>query len=116
MSVTTFQRAGFVILDATGAGQVTISPTAGTWAITNTAVSVATSTKQPTARLYRGVVSPVNLLAASYTGANDSNNDRIILQQGTPLICVWTGGDVGARATMSITITQYTAPYAAPSE
>ncbi|WP_163570759.1 hypothetical protein [Fodinicola feengrottensis] len=102
-------------LDATGAGQVLITPTGGDWVLVNMGVSVSSSTLQPTAKLFKNFPAQVNFIEGSYTGANDSSNTRIVLRQGETLFCVWAGGDAGARATLVCQVVQYP-PGQAPLE
>ena len=109
MATQQFPKAVSVTLDATGAGQVSISPTGGDWVLVNSAVTVSSSTLQPTAKLYRNAVAQVNFVEGSYSGANDSSNTRIVLKQGEQLICAWTGGDAGARASLVAQVVQYPA-------
>lgn len=105
-----------VNLDSTGGGQVDLYPTGnGDWVIVQLGVTVATSTNQPTAKIYRNGVSPTSFVEGSYTGSNDSSDTRHVLKQGEFLSCVWSGGDAGARATMTVTVVQY-GPGEAPAE
>lgn len=110
MAITRITKAVRNFVDATGKAQVQIYPTGGTWIISNEAVSVSTQILQPVAKLYLGSVNDSNFIGGSYAGANDSNADQILLQQGTGLFCVWTGADVGAVATLTLTGTQYSPP------
>lgn len=94
-----------VLLGATGGGTVTIGPkrVGQTWRVRSAGVQVATNTLEPTAKLYLGGASPSNFLGGSYTGSNDSDNQLdVLLFRGQVLTCVWSGGDVGARATLSL--------------
>lgn len=104
-----FPKAASVTLDATGSGQVLITPTGGDWVLTNMAVSVSSATLQPTAKTYKNFPSQVNFVEGSYAGANDSSNTRIVLRQGETLFCVWAGGDAGARASLVVQVVQYPA-------
>lgn len=115
MAVTRITKAVRAFVNAAGTAQVQIYPSGGTWIITNEAVSVSTQVLQPVAKLFLGSVSDSNYIGGSYSGANDSNADQILMQQGTGLFCVWTGADVGAVATLTLTGTQYSPPDQAPS-
>ena len=108
--------AGAVNLDATGAGQVQLSnPGGGDLVVTLQTLSTTTAVKQPTAQVYRNVVTQAFFIEGSYTGSNDSSNTRIVLHPSESLICVWSGGDVGATATYRISGVLYP-PGQAPAE
>lgn len=115
MSVSRFTRVAAVVLDATGAGQVSIQVTGGDWVINRQGVQVTSHVKEPIAKTYRGTVSDATFLDGSYTGSNDVSDTRHVFQQGEYITCAWSGGDVGARATFSIGIIQYP-PGQAPPE
>lgn len=106
---TQFTRSVSGVLDAAGGLQVDISPTGGDWVIKRNSVFVSSNTAEPTARIYRNSISQAGFVEGSYTGSNDTSDTRIVAQQGDTLSCVWAGGDVGARATWSLTIVQYPA-------
>ena|SRR5436305_504829 len=104
-------------LDASGGGQVELAmPSNDDYVVTNSVVSTSTNVKEPTARVYRDVVAAAAQRDGSDTGSNDSSPTRHVFAGGAGrLICVWAGGDVGARATFTITGTAYPAG-TAPSE
>lgn len=104
-----------VKLDATGAGQVPLYATGGDLVVTLQTLATSTAVKQPTANVYRNAVTTANFIEGSYTGSNDSSNTRIVLHAGESLICVWSGGDVGATATYRISGVLYP-PGRAPAE
>jgi hypothetical protein len=114
MAITRITKAYRVKIAADGTGQVQAYPNGGTWIITNEAVSVSSQVLQPVAKMYLGQVADSNFIGGSYSGANDSNADQILMQPGTGLFCVWTGADVGAFATLTLTGTQYSPPDQAP--
>lgn len=94
---------GNVKLDATGGGQVQVSAPGGVdWTVTRVSIRVSSNVKEPVFRLYRGAVSDSEFLEGSYSGSQDSSDSVHELQAAQPLIGVWTGGDVGATATMSV--------------
>lgn len=92
-----------VKLDASGNGQVTVSPGSVDWVTTLITVSTSTATKHPQANLYLDQVAPTCLLEGTYTGDNDSTNTSHLVQSSQQLICAWTGGDPGATATVRVT-------------
>lgn len=88
---------------AGGAGQVELGPNGlEQWKVTAVAVITSTNTAEPTAKVYVDTVSPTAFLSGTYTGSNDSSNENVLLRQGQKLICVWSGGDSGATATLSV--------------
>jgi hypothetical protein len=74
------------------------------WRITNTAIST-TSAASTAFKLYRGPSEvPTNLIDLSNHNGNGDVSDSIIdLSPGEKLLGVWTGGDVGASATITVT-------------
>jgi hypothetical protein len=91
-------------LSAAGAGTVRIGPNrpATRWRVTNLAVLTSTAVNVPQALVYRGSASPVNLIAGTSTGSQDSTDLDVLLFTGQVLTVVWSGGDVGATATASV--------------
>jgi hypothetical protein len=92
-----------VKLNAGGTGTAQLVPSRlETWTVTRIAVSASSNTLEPVAQVYVASVSPGNLLAGTYTGSLDSSDENQVLSPQEPLLCVWTGGDVGATATLSV--------------
>lgn len=92
-----------VTLDASGNGTADVLvPTLERWHVTRIAVSTTTNVKEPTAKVYVDSIGPGNLLSGTYTGSNDSSDEDQELMPGQHLVCQWTGGDVGAKATLSV--------------
>lgn len=95
-----------VTLSATGSGSAQIGPTRSRqrWKVTSVTVSTSTATNMPEARLY----SPSGtLLGGTYTGSQDTTDVDITLHFGARIRVDWTGGDPGARATVSVAGTIY---------
>lgn len=101
---------GSVTLNASGTGTVTLAPGMGLrWALTVAAVSTSTSVKVPQCNIYMGgSPTPDNLVDGTFSGNLDSTGrvDGLPLMNGQKVMAVWTGGDVGAKATLSITGTE----------
>lgn len=93
-----FTAADSVVLDATGAGTVSLGPAGVDWVVRQTTVSTSTAVKKPQAITYLGGVSQAHQLDASFSGDGDASDTVFLLQPGTQLYAVWTGGDVGAKA------------------
>ena len=95
-----------VILGATGSGQVALGPDIGppNWHVT----SIITQTNRPgltpipKVSLYLDGVAPENALCVSYDGSFGQANGDQDLTRGQRLIAVWTGGQAGDRATLTV--------------
>lgn len=91
-----------VVLDASGAGQVSFGPDRHgvQWDITRVAVQTSTSTLVPEARVYRDSVGDATFLSGTFVGSFDSDDSvNETLYQGERMFVTWSGGDVGATAT-----------------
>jgi hypothetical protein len=90
-----------VVLNSSGNGTVNMGPTrlGQTWRPTIVAVSTSTATKVPIADVKQGNTD----LGSTFSGSNDSNAlTGITVYPGQHLTITWTGGDVGAVATASV--------------
>jgi hypothetical protein len=74
------------------------------WQPSTIAVSVATNVAEAQCNLYLGIGPfPGSLLGATSTGSTgDSTDCSATVWPGQELIAVWTGGDPGSIATMSV--------------
>jgi hypothetical protein len=102
---------GSVILDGSGKGQVQLGPVlAGvSWSPSNAGIVVTpvSLTVVSTFKLYNGAPQDQNFIGGTYTG--DSNSSAVSvpdMHPGSVLTGVWSGGNPGARATLTITGTQ----------
>lgn len=95
-----------VVLDANGAGEVSITAR-GDLIIyhTNVMVQPLPSTLVPTATL------TINgrPFEGSQTGDFDSSDTRHLMEAQETLTCVWTGGDPGKTAKLTVRASQYPA-------
>lgn len=97
---------GAVILAAGGTGQVSIGPDQGppNWHVT----SIITQTNRPSqapiprVQLYLDSVAPENSLGLSYDGSFGQASGDQVLVRGQHIIAVWTGGQAGDRATITV--------------
>lgn len=95
-----------VVLDASGNGRATLSPSFGPalWHVR----SVAVRTSQPGAgsipqcALYRATEDANGYIDTTYDGSADATDVAFDLAQGTEIIAVWTGGNPGDTATLSV--------------
>ena len=97
------------VLNGSGAGSVTYGPQVpGVIFEVATVATITTSTVNvPTFLAYQGPASQNNFLGGTYDGNNDSSEVAVTLYNGQVLTGIWTGGDSGATATMSVFGTKY---------
>ena len=95
-----------IVLDANGDGRATLGPTFGppTWHVR----SIAVRTSQPGAgsiplcATYRATEDANGYIDTTYDGSADATDVAFDLVQGTEIIAVWTGGNPGDVATLSV--------------
>lgn len=95
-----------VVLDATGSGTVTLGPDNGpaNWQVSGGVTQTSRPGRAPIPRvqLYLDVVDPSNSLGVSYDGSYGPFSGDLTMSRGQHIIAVWTGGQAGDRATMTI--------------
>lgn len=94
-----------VALDGSGNGTVRLGPSNASqqWVPSNLACSVTSNTSEPIFVAYNGSVSNANRIGGTYTGSNDNTDvNGVTLYPGSVVTGVWTNGDPGATATMSL--------------
>jgi hypothetical protein len=94
-----------VVLDGSGGGTVRLGPSNASqqWVPTNAACSVSTNVSEPIFVLYNGNASNANRVGGTYTGSNDNTDvNGVTLYPGSVFTGVWTNGDPGATATLSV--------------
>ncbi|MEU9048370.1 hypothetical protein AB0D63_43280 [Kitasatospora sp. NPDC048343] len=100
------KKGATVVLGPTGAGQVTLGPTVGPprWNVTSVAVRTGRPGQRPVPRftLYVDSADANGLVDLTYDGSSDATVVQIQLLKGQQLIGVWTGGQAGDVATMSV--------------
>lgn len=97
-----------VVLGAAGGGIVRVGPLSAreTWTPSAVAVSVSSHTAEAACKLYVGD-QPVqsNFVDGTYSGSSGDSTDSLAAQRvkaGEYVWAVWTGGDPGATATMTV--------------
>jgi len=100
-----------VTLNGSGNGTASIGPLTAreVWTLTSVACSVSTHVSEATFAVYVGDrVYPGGLRDQSFSGSSGDSTDRITdpIRSGWKVWGVWTGGDPGATATMSLTGTK----------
>ena len=102
---------GSVILGAGGAGNVQLGPRRPNikWSVTTVALTVSTNVLEPVCIIYSHSTPVATFkLGGTWSGSNDGSDlpNPIILYPGQLMLARWTGGDVGAQATLSVYGTQ----------
>lgn len=87
-------------LNASGAGEVSLKPPQynQTWKVSLAAVSVSSAVLEPECRLYQDG----RFIGGTYSGSLDSTDLNVTLQSNQSIKAVWTGGDTGATATLTL--------------
>lgn len=97
-----------VTLNGSGAGTASLGPRIGQrWRQVVASVSIPQPvTNEPLCSLYMGGAAiPANFVDGTYTGSLDSSDagSMFVLTPGQSVFAVWSGGDPGAIATLSLT-------------
>jgi hypothetical protein len=108
MPTLPLSESGFITLNASGAGTVKIGPTAHgvVWKPSRIGIKTSTAVKSPICQVFIGT-SPTadNFSDGTFTG-QQNNSDACVGQEvrlGSYVWAVWTGGDIGAQATVTVT-------------
>lgn len=108
----------YAILDGSGSGTASTGPlssgeqwTSGDHGILTAAVNVATNASEATCRTYAGAAATQGYFADATTwgSTGDSTQNLRTVRVGGAVFAVWTGGDPGARATLTVTGTRMVA-------
>lgn len=106
MPQTILSESAQIVLDSNGNGALSIGPTiaAQTWIPTGMGVQVSSNNKEPGFKFYRGhSAGPTSYIGGTSTGSNDNTDiNGIVLHPGETFYCVWTAGDPGAIASVSL--------------
>ncbi len=94
-----------VTLNASGVGTIRFGPgrPREKWTVTRVSCQASSNTKEAQFKLYRGSVGPGTFISGSVSGSTGDTDDtlREALNSGEYLTGQWTGGDVGAVATVT---------------
>lgn len=100
-------RAADTVLDAAGGGRVELGPDNGPPYWTVTKVNVSTDrpglAPVPQCSVYLDSEDKSGLQDSTYDGSKDATEVDIDVQRGQHLIAVWSGGQAGDTATLSVT-------------
>jgi hypothetical protein len=108
--VTQLQAAETAVLDSTGGARVELGPDTGPpyWRVTRVVVRTSRPGQAPVPQLslYLDSEDATGLLDVTYDGSQDASDVDVELQRGQHLIAVWSGGQEGDEATLSVTGTK----------
>lgn len=95
-----------VVLSASGAGTVQLAPGSyERWHITRIGVftnDAATATVVPRCDVYLTSVGSVNWVGGTLSGNLDASDEDLWLEKNQPIIAVFSGGNAGSTATLSV--------------
>ena len=108
MPTLPLSESGFVTLNGSGNGTVKIGPGAHgvVWKPSRIAVKVSSATLSPTCQIFIGnTATAENFIDGTFTGQQNATDSAVgqELRLGQYVWAVWTGGDVGAQATVTVT-------------
>lgn len=96
-----------VVLDASGNGRLELGPDSGPpyWNVTKYVVSTDRPGQAPVPQcsVYLDSEDKNGLQDSTYDGSKDATECDIDMQRGQHLIAVWTGGQAGDEASLSVT-------------
>jgi hypothetical protein len=100
----------YATLDGSGGGTASIGPLSPgeVWSGLIAAVHVATNTAEATASVYAGAAATRGYFrgATTWGSTGDSTDNLPEVRVGGQVFAVWSGGDPGAQATLTITGTR----------
>ena len=99
-----------VTLSGAGAGTASIGPTfpRESWDVAVASVSVATNTAEATCKVSQGAIAGQTFVDGTTWGStgDSTSNFSAPVYSGSQVFAVWTGGDAGAAATLTVTGTR----------
>lgn len=100
----------YVTLDGSGNGTAYTGPQSPgeSWSNLTAAVKVATNAKEATCAVYAGAAATPGYFtgATTWGSTGDSTTNVPVVKVGGNVFAVWTGGDPGAKATLTVTGTK----------
>ena len=91
------------VVDADGTASVQFQATGQELRITNLSVVCSSAVLESAATVYKNQVGALYRISATTAGSTgDNNDDAVVLRDGERIFVVWTGADVGATATATI--------------
>lgn len=87
----------------TGYGVVRLSPAGEKWEIRRTRVFTSTRNDEAECKMYVNQIAPQHEVEGTWSGSSgDTSDTPIYLEDGQALFIVWSGGDNGATATVTV--------------
>jgi hypothetical protein len=100
----------YVTLDGSGDGTACVGPLSPgeVWSGLSAGVRVATNTDEAICTVYAGAAATPGYFAGATTwgSTGDSTGNLPVVKVGGNVWAVWTGGDAGAKATLTVTGTR----------
>lgn len=112
MSEVPLNESATVTLSGSGAGTAKVGPISAreSWAPSNVHVSASSNTNEAQCSIYVGdAPTQRNFVDGTFSGSSGDSSDRAgatSVKVGQYVWAVWTGGDVGATATLTVTGTK----------
>lgn len=109
MMLVPLNSSATVTLDSTGGGTARVGPLSAreVWSPDNAHVSVSSNANEAQCAIYMGDAAiQANFRDATFSGSSGDSSDRInadTVKVGMYVWAVWSGGDAGARATLTVT-------------
>jgi hypothetical protein len=98
-----FSQQSQVVLDANGYGLIRLAPTGQKWEVTSTNVLCSSRVLESRCRIYLDQVGDAYAIDGTYSGSSGDTSDTVhYLTDGQPMFIEWSGGDVGATASVRI--------------
>lgn len=93
-----------MILDANGNGTAFIANMRGPqWDIVQIGIKISNAILIPTCTTYIGTNAAGVYISQTFTGDDDTDSfPNVTIKYGEAICAVWTGGDVGAQARMTV--------------
>lgn len=111
MRTLTLSQSDQVVLDDTGAGTASIGPTGAgeTWQVSSVGVHCSSNQNEATCQVFAGSGASDKYFADATTwGSTGDSTDSVSapLAVGSEIFAVWSGGDPGATAFVTVTGTR----------
>ena len=108
MPTLPLSEAAFVTLNGSGAGTARLGPAAHgvVWKPSRIAIKTSSAVLSPTCQVYVGnAATSENFIDGTFTGQQNATDSAVgqQLRLGMYVWAVWTGGDAGAQATLTVT-------------
>ncbi len=109
MTTSPLNENAYVTLDGSGNGTLKMTPWGGgvTWQPSSVSVKCSSATNEAVCKIYVGPsATDPYFVHGTFSGSTGDSSDRVgsyqIDTHGNNLWAVWSGGDAGATATMSV--------------